>query len=723
MKQLNFHLFFLLLVGCLSVIKADSAYKKYGPTLKALTSCQRQLSNTAVFCTTGKTRGNKCICTNPNALATAAGCLSYGHRNTTAIFKALFASCEAYNVTLTVDDMVEAYQNYTKYAIHASDIPNFNAKSPVHVPIRLNDTNIRLYMEAYDKYLGNYDNSLYYSVGVIGYWALVFLVAIIVNWSQVLFPGFFKILTGPISNKFRKHITMPAAFGKKKTTEHKVLKIFHFLMPSRFETIVIIGFLAVVIAVCSAQISYVEGDPVFDSKSSALLRYTADRTGIVATIIMPLLILFAGRNNFLQWLTKWNFATFITYHKWVARVDFTLVVVHAICFSASYGDYYTEVMKRKYMKWGYCCNCSRRNNYEVFLTIHIIFAALWIAGTWIHVQDLGYVWFVYPSAALWVLDRAVRIFRLICFGFPEAQITLLFNETLKVVVPKPKYWNSVPGGHAFIHFIRPTCFWQSHPFTFTNSVQEGDQIVLYCKVKGGITHGLNKYIASHPGRTARVRVGVEGPYGEPTNAKIYDTAVFIAGGNGIPGLYSEAVDMALRSKENNKQVIKLIWIIRENKSLLWFYEELLALSQTKIQCTVYVTKPKGDINNVEYNEVIKLSSRISQSENDSTEEVDKKEKSKYVHEKTEVEFEPSDSEANSNIGAIKSEFSHIEFREGRPTIEDIVDSEVKESNGSIAFVTCGHPMMVDEVRYSVIEQVDKSDGKRIEYFEQLQVWA
>ena len=49
-------------------------------------------------------------------------------------------------------------------------------------------------------------------------------------------------------------------------------------------------------------------------------------------------------------------------------------------------------------------------------------------------------------------DRAVRLARLFAFGFPQADITLIADETLKVQVQKPKYWKSVPGGHAFIHF-------------------------------------------------------------------------------------------------------------------------------------------------------------------------------------------------------------------------------------------------------------------------------
>ena len=94
----------------------------------------------------------------------------------------------------------------------------------------------------------------------------------------------------------------------------------------------------------------------------------------------------------------------------------------------------------------------RRRWYEMFLILHIILAIVFIGGAWKHVDALYCVWFYYTSAAVWAFDRIIRICRLVSFGFPKAQVYLLPDETLKVVVPKPDNWEAVPGGHAFIHF-------------------------------------------------------------------------------------------------------------------------------------------------------------------------------------------------------------------------------------------------------------------------------
>ena len=80
-------------------------------------------------------------------------------------------------------------------------------------------------------------------------------------------------------------------------------------------------------------------------------------------------------------------------------------------------------------------------------------------------------------------------------------------------------------------------------------------------------------------------------------------------------------------------------------------------------------------------------------------------------------------ESLQGVDLVKSRFSHITFKEGRPSIEDIVDLEIKESNGSVAFVACGHPAMVDETRYFCSRNVDNPQKKRVDFYEQVQVWT
>ena len=704
--------YFLSWVFFATSVKAgkNAKFQLYGDITYFYT-CNLQISLSVSYCATPYNA--TCLCANKNALATYAGCLAFDNRNTTTAVNYMMNYCEENgNVTVEKNWYEKSYQYFLSNAKTEKEIPNFNKTIPIDVPFKLDEAEMKLYERAYKQFLGNYDDSLYYGAGILGYWLLIMCIGAIVNWGKVMFPSLTKKLTSKPINLWRQYVSMPATFRKKKAEELRIFKFFDSLIPSRFESIVIFLFYIVVLMIHAMNMHYVDGDPVFENnKYNSQARNVADRTGITGTIMMPLVFLFSSRNNFLQWLTGWNYSTFVTYHRHIARVMFILIALHSILFTVLLRDDMSE-FSETYMIWGVLATVSggiilfqamlffRRRWYEIFLLIHILFAALYVAGTWIHVDELGYVWFVYPAVAVWCADRVVRIARLVIFGFPKARVSLLADDTIKVEIPKPSYWKTIPGGHAFIHFLKPTYFWQSHPFTFVESPAD-THIILYCKVKGGITHSLYQLLVRSPGQAITMRVGVEGPYGEPTPARYADTAVFIAGGNGIPGIYSEVMDMARRMPNETKNAMKLYWIIRDYKSLEWFNDELTLLGNTNIETTIYVTKPD-------------LSNLLTGDGSDDT-------SSKKESDSQDMNLESK--ESLQGVDLVKSRFSHITFKEGRPSIEDIVDLEMKESNGSVAFVACGHPAMVDETRYFCSRNVDNPQKKRVDFYEQVQVWT
>ncbi|KAG7665916.1 uncharacterized protein J8A68_000539 [[Candida] subhashii] len=697
-------------------------------------ACDEQIYASVSFCP--EAFNYTCLCGNKNALATYAGCFVESGHNKTRVTDFLASFCKDYGfVELPKDWFQESYQYYVDNANSADEISDFNMTVPINVPFKINATETNVYIDSYNIFVGNYDDSLYYGAATLGYWALIVIIGAISNWSKLLFPGLVKSLTDPFSNYWRKYISMPAMFGKKRAREQKFLWVLDFLIPSRYESIVIFIFYILIIAIHSMNMTYMEGDPIFPKKYDALMRYVSDRTGIVATIMMPLVFLFSGRNNFLQWVTRWNYATFMAYHRHIARIMFVLVVIHAVGFTITLESYYAAEMAETYMIWGTFATVAgglilvqamlylRRKWYEVFLVIHIILAAFWLAGTWVHVDELGYVWFVYPAVAVWCFDRLGRIIRLVAFGFPIADVSLVSEETIKVVIPKPSYWHSIPGDHAFVHFMKPAYFWQSHPFTFTDTIHHENKIVFYTKVKKGLTARLFQTLVSIPGRAIKMKVGVEGPYGEATAAKTSDTAVFVAGGNGIPGIYSEIVDIAEKAGQNSKKILKLFWVIREYKSLLWFYEELRLLKNSGIQTTIYVTRP----DNLSHLEEFNGSSKVV-AESDLMEGTDK-EREKDVAIQENIKHERSDSEVEDKtdnariLEAIKSDLSHVEFKQGRPNLEELVVEEIHECAGSVSFVVCGAPMMVDDVRYYCTKNIDNGEKKRVDFYDQSQVWA
>ena len=54
----------------------------------------------------------------------------------------------------------------------------------------------------------------------------------------------------------------------------------------------------------------------------------------------------------MQWLTGWQYQTFVAYHRHTARVMFYLVVIHAVLFTVALADYYSTDVKETYLIWG-----------------------------------------------------------------------------------------------------------------------------------------------------------------------------------------------------------------------------------------------------------------------------------------------------------------------------------------------------------------------------------
>lgn len=82
-----------------------------------------------------------------------------------------------------------------------------------------------------------------------------------------------------------------------------------------------------------------------------------------------------------------------------------------------------------------------------------------------------------------------------------------------------------------------------------------------------------------------------------------------------------------------------------------------------------------------------------------------------------------DKEGNlDGLSTLEETFPHIQFQFGRPELKQLIVEEIKNAASSVAFVTCGHPLLVDDLRYYVVEQIDHT-SKRLDFYEQSQVWA
>lgn len=599
---------------------------------------------------------------------------------------------------MTMDEFEDVWLNATKYETNATADPTFNETEIYSKPVLLTEEYIQ---QAWNTVLGryyNYNYSAWFSVTICAYWFVVVFAAGFCNMLYFICPGFVKLFNGTVSKAFRRYVSLPATAGNAHTEAVFWKKYVGFLVPTRLELILIAVWY--LLALVFNVVLYKHNEPNLywpTSVAAEMGRKISDRSSMMCMFLIPVAWLFAGRNNFLQWFTGWSYARFMLLHRWSARLMMILCGIHTVSISIS-GIGMGKFMKRNsqaYVQWGYaayvagCIMCFqslmyfRKNAYEIFVAIHFVLALVFSIGGWLHTTEKQYAEFFYASSAIWCFERLLRLVRIGAYGVRTAKVQLIADETLRVLVPRPSWWKPFPGCHTFIYFLRPTCWWQSHPFTIVDSIDGENTITLYLKVKGGATHGLYKYLSKQPDNTANIKVLVEGPYGNRIPVDKYDSAVFIAGGNGIPGLYYEAMDLAAKTQQR----IRFYWVIRNYSSLEWFLPELKKLSGTAIEPIVYVTRPETD----------------------------------NVSDEKALDSEKKDETSDLEKSSVLSDLTHVEFRHGRPSVTQIIKEEAEEGNGSVAFVTCAHSNMTDEARQAVVDTLDDSKH-RLELFEQLQVW-
>jgi hypothetical protein len=211
----------------------------------------------------------------------------------------------------------------------------------------------------------------------------------------------------------------------------------------------------------------------------------ANRLGVLSFANLPLVFLYAGRNNFLLWLTNWSHSTFILLHRWIAGIATLQAILHSLVYLRAFvraGTHATESVK-PYWYWGIVgtlgmsmlfptsVSLIRRKFYEAFLAWHIVVSILVVVGCYWHIvfefqHAWGYELWIIISIAVWAFDRVARCMRMARHGLKTAEVTLVDEEYVRVTV------RGVTGsGYAYLYF--PTLswrVWENHPFSVASTV-------------------------------------------------------------------------------------------------------------------------------------------------------------------------------------------------------------------------------------------------------------
>lgn len=161
---------------------------------------------------------------------------------------------------------------------------------------------------------------------------------------------------------------------------------------------------------------------------------------------------------------------------------------------------------------------------------------------------------VYPGFVFWGFDRVTRLARVVFVNFissptapstaatPKSTIQRLSKDTVRLSVRRSRNLLSSwrPGQHFFV--IVPgvsTLPWEAHPFTpasiphtIDGSSEKDVEINFIIRGRDGFTGRLLRHAIEHESLAETVTsntILVDGPYGQPPDLGIFDTAILIAG--------------------------------------------------------------------------------------------------------------------------------------------------------------------------------------------------
>ncbi|KAL4920041.1 ferric reductase like transmembrane component-domain-containing protein [Aspergillus aurantiobrunneus] len=372
---------------------------------------------------------------------------------------------------------------------------------PIDYPVLLSPLYYRRVFQTIDTWA--YTSWTHYAYGYVGY----------LYWGCILLIGMFhRTLQHFFISRYDHPSRAPSLlrYSPFRQAYHWVQT--HFLVPTtipssgrqflwwtfstRSEAIVSLGFWVLSTVSCAIGYRLFPENIYWRETSAQLIRYMADRTGIISFANLPLVWLFAGRNNVCAWATGWNFATFNVFHRHVAWIATIQAVVHTILYLVLFFQNSNpwRKLRKPYLQWGTLAtilmalilpaavNWLRHRAYETFLLIHIIFSVGLLVGCFYHTiifEGQEYWFYLWLPVGIWAFDRVLRVVRLFHCNLhvhidsghriQYTTSTATYDKPADLirleVVPGSNSLQPHPGQYYFLYQPFRLTGWESHPFT------------------------------------------------------------------------------------------------------------------------------------------------------------------------------------------------------------------------------------------------------------------
>ncbi|KAG7094832.1 hypothetical protein E1B28_005642 [Marasmius oreades] len=407
----------------------------------------------------------------------------------------------------------------------------------------------------------------------------------------------------------------------------------------------------------------------------------ATRTGWISIAIMPFMIAFATKVNWIGMLTGTSHEKLQVFHRWSALVMYITSLIHTFVFIVQAIDldewevqwktnwYWTGIAALVpqtflvFMSWGY----FRNKYYETFKRLHFLAANVFMVFLFIHCCFRLTSWDYFAATAgiyfaAW-FARYLRTTYNTAFGVAATLELLPDNQLLKLTVHIPPRVKWSPGQHFFIRFLNAGIHvFSSHPFTVTSLPSDGHMEFIF-GVREGITKKLGDMVK---GRTSvRMRVFIDGPYGGlPASLGGFDHVCLLAGGTGMTSTLPVLSHLLKDTDKMNLKTIDYLVAVKKRETATWLEDTLVSMNANGLTRTVHVTDPDDQSGLLK-----------------------------------------DGGSEDSSLSEQKAEqaYSNTKLVAGRPDLPALIKEVYKTRSGRVSIVACGPESFLYDVRNAVAE--------------------
>ncbi|KAL8780446.1 MAG: hypothetical protein Q9213_006458 [Squamulea squamosa] len=341
----------------------------------------------------------------------------------------------------------------------------------------------------------------------------------------------------------------------------------------------------------------------------------ADRASLLFVANLPLLYLFAAKNQPIKSLTGYSYESLNILHRRLGEVMCLLALLHSVCMI---GVWYTilrpvgfglaRFLLSKIILLGIgalvayellyltSLDSFRQRWYELFLVLHVSLQIAALVLLWFHHH--GSRPYVGTALTIFLVDRLVYRMALkletsraslevtkdggtvvLCSEICLEQKHRSFGRLLGKGITKG--WKATEHVFLTVPALSRMHFIQSHPFTIASKAPQGGDSEADLKLIIRAQDGFSGDLLRYAGRHNLVNVRFDGPYGSRSALHLLqqcDLAIIVAGGSGIAvalplvrALHASrcASDLERCSKIKSAPRTVLIWVVRQETHTSW----------------------------------------------------------------------------------------------------------------------------------------------------------